>query len=169
MKLSRVAVLVSTAVLSVVLVGFSVLNYQSAEAAGSKKPVTPYKFESLAEIGNAKISIDRSTVFARLDDDEDLQVGAVIQIEVNMPDGAKTLIDAVVAVCGYDGLLIIKGRTYNDQGVQESESEKPLPMKADSPTTPAGIIYRHLCTSAPKPTKPDPRYKAPQSYTKFWT
>jgi hypothetical protein len=159
----------SIAVLSVALVGFSVLNYQPAEAASSKKPETPFKFETLAETGNAKISIDKSTMFSHLDDDEDLQVGAVIQIEVNTPQGAKTLVDAVVAVCGYDGLLIVKGRTYNDQGVQESESEKPLPMKADSPTTPAGIIYRHLCTNGPKPEKPDPRYKAPQSYTKFWT
>jgi hypothetical protein len=146
-----------------------VLNSKSAEAAGPKKPETPFKFEALAETSTAKISIDKSTIFSRVDEDDDIQVGAVVQIEASTPQGAKTLIDAVVAVCGYDGLLILKGRSYNDQGVLEGESEKPLTMEAKSPTTPAGIIYRHLCANAPKPTKPDPRYKAPQSYTKYWT
>jgi hypothetical protein len=170
MKLSRVAVLVSTAVLSVAITGLMVLNYGSADAAEAKKPETPYKFESIGETPQALIQVDKGTMFTQIDDDGDAQVGAVVQLTLkSSPSGPKTLIDAVVAVCGYNGLIVVKGRTYDAQGKLEGETENPLPFPDVNPEAPAGVLYRFLCANAPKATKPDPRYKAPQSYTKFWT
>jgi hypothetical protein len=170
MKLSRVAVLVSTAVLSVAVTGFMVLNYGVAVAAEAKKPETPYKFEQIGETAQTIVQVDKATMFSQIDEDGDTQVGAVVQMSVKTsPTGPKTLIDAVVAVCGYNGLLVLKGRTYDAQGQLEGETENPLPFPDVGPDTPAGVLYRFLCTNAPKPSKIDPRYKAPERYNKFWT
>jgi hypothetical protein len=170
MKLSRVAVLASTAVLSMAITGLMVLNYGAADAAEAKKPETPFKFELIGETPQTVIQVDKGTMFSQLDGDGDLQVGAVVQMSAKTsPIGPKTVVDAVIAVCGYNGLVVLRGRSYDVQGRLESETEDVLPFVNVGPDTPAGVLYRFLCTNAPKPTKPDPRYKAPERYTKFWT
>jgi hypothetical protein len=170
MKLSRVAVIASTAVLSMAITGLMVLNYGLADAATATKPETPYKFETISETPQAVIQVDKSTMFTRLDEDGDTQVGAMVQMLMKTsPTGPKTLVDAVIAVCGYNGLIVVKGRTYDAQGKLEGETENPLPFPDVSPEAPAGVLYRFLCANAPRPSKLDPRYKAPERYTKFWT
>jgi len=169
MKLSRVVTFVG---LTIVTLAFwaTVLNSNDAIASEAKLPQTPYKFEKIGETPATSVEIDKSTMFAKIDEDGDLLVGGVVQIQVKQTkEGPKTLIDAVVAICGYDGLVIVKGRTYNAQGTMEGETEKPLPTDASSPVSPAGMIYRFMCANAPTPVKPDPRYKAPERYTKYWT
>lgn len=168
MKLSRVPVFVSTAILLIVCTVSILLGVVDAEAA-SIEPPSPFKFEVIVQDAEIRIAVDKSSMFALLDKDDDLQVGGVFQILTNTAEGPKTFVNAVVAVCGYKGIIVIKGRMYNSAGILESVQTGPRSFTNISMTSTAGIIYGFLCGNPPQPTKSDPRYKAPERYNKFWT
>lgn len=169
MKFSRAVTFVGVAIVTLVFWA-TVLNSGPAIAAEPRPPVTPFKFEKISENDFVKIEVDKATMFSQIDKDDDLLVGGVFQLVVpQSASGPKTLIQAVVAVCGYNGILVVKARSYNAEGAQDGESSEPKSFDASGTTSAAGVIYRYLCSNAPQPTKSDPRYKAPGGYTEFWT
>ena len=174
MKSSRIFLV--AALFAVIALGAAVgaallLTASNVQAETIKLPNTPFKFETIYESQGLKVSIDRSTRTALHDRDNDVMSAAVFQIirKQAKPGERMVFISVFTSLCGFPGVLPVAGKSYGFDGAEIPYQTTSEVMDAQDPSTPAGAAYKSLCANPPKPTPIDPRYKAPDRYTKFWS
>lgn len=120
----------------------------STEAADS--------FTLLKQAPTHKIEIDMSTFKEQLDSKDEPLVSAVFRTTYNTPimlSGvpASVFIDAVIGICGYDGLVIVKSTAIGTNGKTIGTNEEPRSRSIDKiPGTFTYEAYRRLCNGRGK-------------------
>lgn len=173
MSLSRLALLVVTAVATLLLATVFLLPSHDANAQAGpsvKLAATPFTFTKIFEGPNVVLETDPSTYTGMLDQDDDLTVAGVFRlIRKNAPPGEKTVfVNITLAICGHDGVIVLHSKDFMADGSFAGETRNPQPIIA-RPSTAAQAAYISLCASGTKPTPIDRSYKAPDRYTKFWS
>lgn len=125
----------------------------------------PIQFTPIYKNNLGEVSLDLSSVNSMIDKDGDLLVGAITELRT----ANRRYVGAVVAVCGYNGLVILRSRTYALSGELLEDTEKPIPLALKDDDSTATATYKFLCASKTKPTPPNPGYKSPERYNSLWT
>jgi len=148
-----------------IVVALGALIAAATALAGSPTPPkTEYAFTPVGSWKTHKIDVDKKTVTSMVDKDGDTQVGGVFRITMAEATQAgegkqiQTFINAVIAVCGYDGVLMVNSKAYDPTGTLLSEL-KDVQSYPDSkvPSTPVSEIYKFLCKDVTKQPQRNPR------------
>jgi hypothetical protein len=113
-------------------------------------PAAPPTFETVARSDNFIVQVDKSTVALEKDDKGEplgfatFKIIAKDGIEV---DGkmAQVFVNSVVAVCGYNKIVVIEGSSFTKDGELIKTSDEPMMMDITGRQTPAYVAYRLLC------------------------
>lgn len=167
---AAVALTVSMAIATIVVFPSSMTSAQ-AQSSDIRLPPSPYTFALLYENEQTKLEADFSTFSSLIDDDGDVLSGGIFRVTRKnaAPDEKTVFISLNVAVCGAEGIVIVRTREYNRDGEFVSDDLAPAPLANLSADSPGGATYISLCMTEVKPTPYNPSYKAPERYTKFWT
>lgn len=142
---------------------------ESAESAESSKE-SP-KFTKLFEDDSKLIEIELKSLSAVLDNKGEVLAGGIIKLTLKKPeDETAIFVNAVIAVCGYNGIMVIRSVQFDKNGKFLRNITTPVPLQNIKPNSSSGIVYAFLCSKAPAPTPIEPpSYKAPERYNKSWT
>lgn len=139
-------------------------------APPSTQKVEQLKFTKIFEDSARIIEIENDSFSSILDEEEDLLVGAILKMTIKNPsDDASSYVNAVVAVCGHQGLIIVRSKLFDKDGKFLKEVTEPLILSNLKEDSVSGMMYTFMCTTAPKPTPVAPGYKAPTRYNQFWS
>lgn len=108
-----------------------------------------------------KIEVDKNTVTLVRDKDGDPLAGAVFRITMTkaVPTGdgkeVHSFVNSIIAVCGYDGLLMVNSKAYDAAGKLLSElNDMQQYRDAKQESTPTTEIYKFLCKDVTKKAPP---------------
>jgi hypothetical protein len=121
------------------------------------KPVR--KFTQIGKWSTHSIEVDLSTKHQLVDKDGDTLSGAVFRINFVVPrlikdaKFASSFVDAVIATCGQDGVLLVDSIAYDSNGVQISHTTDFIPIQDKKvPSNPATEAYAYLCKDVKRNT-----------------
>jgi hypothetical protein len=141
----------------------------TALAGSATPPTTKYTFTPLGSWKTHAIDVDKKTVTSMVDKDGDTQAGAVFRITMTEPTFAgegkqvQTFINAVIAVCGYDGVIMVNSKAYDPTGKLLSElNDIQSYPDSKTPSAPVSEIYKFLCKDV---TKKQPRRPSGNNWT----
>lgn len=146
----------------------------------SGNPVMPqlaFKFEQLGKWDTHSIDVDKGTVKAVVDKDGDTHVGGVFRIVMKEPTkmdsgrSISTFVNSVIAICGYDSLILVATFGYDEQGKLVQQMMGPALIEDyKQSSTPPTEIYKYLCKDVkPKPAEPATPPRNTQPRGNNWT
>jgi hypothetical protein len=157
MSLSRGKTLPTSLLLALLLSVGAVFQVFAVDSV--VKPETAHKFTPLHSSEISSIEVDRTSMTRITKRDGDTLSGAVFRITLVKPidigsKEAYTFVQAVIGVCGYDGIVMMRSTAYDKKGVEVGTTDRarafPDPKQADAAAT---VAYKLLCTGVPKGIK----------------
>lgn len=129
------------------------------EAEGSQlieKQFGSMVFDKIAEDENAILEVEKNSLSSMIDKDGSVLAAGITRIIIKAPTTREVyFVNAVIAVCGYNGLVILRSKIFDKDGSLVDEVKDAQALMGIDPSSIAGISYLHLCTEALKNAKPE--------------
>ena len=142
-------------------------------------------FDKIAEDPNMILEFERNSLRSIIDGTGGLLAGGITRIVMKNPVTKDVFfVNAVVAVCGYNSLMILRSKTFDKNGVMTDELKETQVLTSVTPDSVAGFSYTFLCGKAkenlkpeekvapvpmpPVPTPPAPGYTPNNGYKSGW-
>jgi hypothetical protein len=142
-------------IFTLVFVGlFGLVLLITTSNAANQLPKTEYTFNKVIEENDAfSIYTDPVAAHKVLDADGDTLSAGVFLIKTKKPIGEQQttfFVNVVIGVCGYDGIILLSSKQYNQQHDLISDTQ-PMLLFPSEKGTPSDFIYKHLCPFNYKP------------------
>ena len=170
MSVSRAVIFISAAIMSIAMAVVLSLSSTSVSAqSGTRYAATPFTFKKLFEDRRVILEHDPKTKTAVVDKDGDTLIAGIFRVTDKnpVPNEGSVFVMMVVAVCGYNGVIIAHSKNFDSTGKFLDNTTQFEPMQS-KPGTAVEASYNALCGSGVKPTPIAPSNKAPERYTRFW-
>jgi hypothetical protein len=170
-----VSMAISSVVAAAVLSSFSTRAEPTSEPSllhvSVVAPTSPFNFITIWENQHLLVSVDPSTLTAVTDtkSGEIMKAGIFRVIRKQAKQGEEaSFVVANMTICGSDLIIGFRSKSFDSTGKFMRDDEEPQLIEIKNPDSAGAAVYKVLCESNIKPTPPNPSYKAPGSYTKFW-
>lgn len=153
------------------------LTVAQAAPFSQKMPVTPFSFTQLTNSPAFGFDVDEQSLTA-LKTEDSTMVGGIFRVRASTPSptplgaDAWTYVNALVARCGKNELLLIASRAYgaNGNALLTRTDISVYNSRNAEPGTTISTAYAFLCTKARiEPTPAGKGNRLPSSYTSFWS